>query len=182
MKAIQERNRRKYYVKKNTTPVILDDVFNMTKTFQKKMGYDLEYVQILSSCQPDFYKEYQIPKKNGKKRIIHELFPNLKDFQYWILDNILKSEGVLRKVSSVATAFMPNVSIKDNTGKHIGKHSLVCMDLKDFFSNVHQIEVYSIFKVLGYGKDVAGMLSHLCTLNDVLLQGAPLALCFQIWQ
>ena len=137
------------------------------------LGYDLDYVQILSTCQGDFYKEYKIPKRNGKMRVINEPMPNLKEMQTWILDNILLSPGVLKQVALVATAFIPQRSIVDNASCHVGKRTVICMDLKDFFSSVHYLYVYLAFKGLGYGKDVAGMLAHLCTLNDVLPQGAP---------
>ena len=29
------------------------------------LGYDLDYVQVLSTCKEDFYKEYRIPKSTG---------------------------------------------------------------------------------------------------------------------
>lgn len=137
------------------------------------LGYDLEYIQILSTFTEDFYKEYQIPKRNGKKRIIHEPLPNLKEIQSWILDNILHSPGVLESVSPVAMAFMPQRSIVDNARSHVGKRTVICMDLKDFFTSVQWIQVYAVFSEMGYGKDVAGTLAHLCTLNEVLPQGAP---------
>ena len=70
-------------------------------------------------------------------------------------------------------AFMPQRSIIDNAINHVGKQTVICMDLKDFFSSVQYIQVYLLFKNLGYGKDVSGMLAHICTLNGVLPQGAP---------
>lgn len=137
------------------------------------LGYDLDYVQILSTCKEDFYKEYKIPKRNGKLRIIHEPMPNLKEIQTWILENILLSPGVLKEISPVVTAFVPKRSIIDNAKCHVGKQTVICMDLKDFFTSVQWIQVYAVFADLGYGKDVAGMLAHLCTLDEVLPQGAP---------
>ena len=137
------------------------------------LGYELDYVQILSTCKEDFYKKYMIPKRNGKMRIIHEPMPNLKEIQTWILDNILMAPGVLKDVSHVVTAFVPHRDIIDNATPHVGKRTVVCMDLKDFFTSVRWIQVYAVFADLGYGKDVSGMLAHLCTLDGVLPQGAP---------
>ena len=137
------------------------------------LGYDLDYVQVLSTCKEDFYKEYKIAKRNGKMRVIHEPLPNLKEIQTWILNNILMSPGVLNDVLPVVTAFMPHRDIRDNARPHVGKRTVICMDLKDFFTSVRWIQVYAVFADLGYGKDVAGMLAHLCTLDGSLPQGAP---------
>lgn len=137
------------------------------------LGYDLEYVQILSTFSEDFYKEYKIPKRNGKMRIINEPLPNLKEIQTWILNNILLSPWVVENVSPNVTAFMPERCIIDNAKCHVGKRTVICMDLKDFFTSVKLIQVYAVFSDMGYGKDVAGTMAHLCTLEGVLPQGAP---------
>ncbi len=137
------------------------------------MGYDLDYLQVLSTCKADFYKRYEIPKRSGGMRIIDEPYPNLKEIQRWILDNILMSPGVLKEVSPVVTAFMPERDIIANASFHQGKGTVICMDLENFFPNVSWIQVFSVFYRLGYKKDVAGMLAHLCTLNESLPQGAP---------
>lgn len=152
----------------NLVPIIFDQPH-----LAGLLGYELDYVQVLSTCNEDFYKEYRIPKRNGKWRIIDEPMPNLKEIQTWILENILLSPGVLKDVLPIVTAFMPHRDIIDNAKPHVGKKCVVCMDLKDFFSSVRWIQVYGVFSDLGYGKDVAGMLAHLCTLKGVLPQGAP---------
>lgn len=137
------------------------------------LGYDLEYVQILSNCEKDFYKEYKIPKRNGSMRVIHEPMPNLKEIQTWILDNILLSPGVLKAIAPVVTAFVPHRSIIDNAKWHKGKKTVICMDLEDFFPSVDRKQVYYVFSGLGYGNDVSGILAHLCTYDGALPQGAP---------
>lgn len=137
------------------------------------LGYDLDDVQILSTYAADFYKAYKIPKHNGGMRIIHEPMPNLKEIQTWILEHILLSPGVLNDMPVVATAFIPQRSIIDNASRHVNKRTVICMDLKDFFPSVRWIQVYAVFNGLGYGRDVAGMLAHLCTLDGSLPQGAP---------
>lgn len=138
------------------------------------LGYDLDYLQMLSNCQEDFYKEYKILKRNKKDyRVINEPMPNLKEIQTWILDNILLSPGVLKRASPVVTAFIPERSIIDNAKCHVGKRTVLCMDLKDFFPSVHITQVYYAFREMGYGRDVSGMLTNLCTYEKTLPQGAP---------
>lgn len=149
-------------------PVILDQGH-----LAALVGYDLDYLQVMSTCKEDFYKEYRIPKRRGGWRIIDQPLPNLMDAQRWILDSILMSPGALERVSPAATAFMPGRDIIDNAKLHVGKKTVICLDLKDFFPGVKWMQVYALFKALGYRRDVAGMLSHLCTLRGALPQGAP---------
>lgn len=138
------------------------------------LGYELDYLQILSNCQKDFYKEFKMLKRNKKDyRVIHEPLPNLKEIQTWILDNILLSPGTLKLLLPVVTAFVPQRSIIDNAKYHVGKRIVLCMDLKDFFSSVHLKQVYRAFREMGYGRDVSGMLANLCTYEKTLPQGAP---------
>lgn len=137
------------------------------------LGYDLDYLQVISTCKEDFYKEYRIPKRSGGERIIQEPFPNLKEIQKWILDNILTAPGILRLIPKTVTAFMPGRDIIYNSQPHVGKRTVICMDLKDFFPSISWFQVYVVFADLGYRKDVAGMLAHLCTLGGNLPQGAP---------
>lgn len=137
------------------------------------LGYTLDYLQILSNNPQDFYKEYSIPKRHGGRRIIHEPYPNLKEIQRWILDNILLTEGILRSISPAVSGFIPKRDIIYNCTPHVGKKAIVCLDIKDFFGSITRTQVFFIFSELGYGKDVAGMLAHICTLNEALPQGAP---------
>ena len=137
------------------------------------LGYDLDYLQVLSTCKEDFYKEYRIPKRSGEYRLIQEPFPNLKEIQRWILDNILMAPGVLKLIPETVTAFMPGRDIILNAQPHMGKETVICMDLKDFFPSINWFQVYVVFADIGYRKDVAGMLAHLCTLGGKLPQGAP---------
>ena len=153
---------------KNGVPIIFDQPH-----LAALLGYDLDYLQVLSTCKEDFYKEYKIPKRSGGFRVIDEPLPNLKEIQRWILDNILLSPDIVGTVSSVATAFIPERDIILNARPHVGRRVVICMDIKDFFPSVKWYAVYLVFVGIGYKKDVAGMLAHLCTLRDSLPQGAP---------
>lgn len=136
------------------------------------LGYD--YVFLLSVCnhQELCYKKYEIPKKNGGTRTLEEPFPSLKEIQYWILKNILEPISSA-KVSPVAKAFMPKKSLRDNARFHKSKNCVVALDLHDFFGSVHYGSVFSVFKSIGYTKQVCTMLANLCVCNDALPQGAP---------
>jgi len=132
-------------------------------------GYDLGYLRKAANSPNFFYRRYEIPKRNGKVRVIHEPLPNLKDIQRWILKNILYK----KKVSRVAKAFVQKRSLRDNAYFHQNKGSVLKLDITDFFGSIKLRKVYRLFKDLGYSKAVAAMLASLCCLNKKLPQGAP---------
>ena len=58
------------------------------------LGYKEEYVFAVSNSASNFYRNYEIPKKNGGVREISEPLPSLKEIQRWILDNVLSSISI----------------------------------------------------------------------------------------
>lgn len=137
--------------------------------FSLLVGYKLEYVIASAYGGKAFYREFKIRKKSGGERVIHEPLPSLKEIQRWILDNIL----YVYQPSRFAKGFVPKLSIKDNARLHRAQPKVLSLDLKDFFPTVKRFRVYGIFRSFGYGQPVANILARLCTLKDVLPQGAP---------
>lgn len=146
--------------------------------------YDQEHLSLLvgfdyyccllpiSNWHVDFYKKYEIPKKNGGIRIIEEPYPALKEIQTWILKHILEPAS-LRYVSPVAKAFMPGKNLRENARFHRKQELVVALDLHDFFGSVKAVSIFQLFRKFGYNKSVSMMLSKLCTLRNSLPQGAP---------
>lgn len=116
------------------------------------------------------YRTFTIPKKAGGSRTIEAPCERLKQIQRWIKDEIIEK----LVVSEYATGFRKNVSIVDNARKHIGKELVIGMDLEDFFPSVTYEEIFLMFRYIGYRRDVAHLLTKLCTNeNNVLPQGSP---------
>ena len=148
-------------------PIIYDQ-----QHFFQLVGYDEAYVMAIVNQPKSFYKEYSIPKRNGDRRIIHEPLPSLKEIQTWILKYIL-NPGAKIFVSSVAKAYMPKQSVRDNARFHKRQKYVLCLDLKDFFDSISFRQVFSVFRNMGYSKALATLLSNICILNNSLPQGAP---------
>jgi RNA-directed DNA polymerase len=56
---------------------------------------------------------------------------------------------------------------------HCGAKSVLTMDIKDFFENIHQTRVAEIFReFFKYSEEVANTLAHLCCLEGRVVQGA----------
>jgi len=148
-------------------PIIYDQ-----QHFFQLVGYDEAYVMAIVNQPKSFYKENSIPKRNGDRRIIHEPLPSLKEIQTWILKYIL-NPGAKIFVSSVAKAYIPKQSVRDNARFHKRQKYVLCLDLKDFFDSISFQQVFSVFRNMGYSKALATLLSNICILNNSLPQGAP---------
>ena len=116
------------------------------------------------------YISFEIPKRNGKMRCIHEPSYLLKNIQRNILNNVL----VDMKVSKYAKAYQKKVSLIDNALPHINKKIVLKLDIKDFFDNINFYLVYTkCFREELYPKKMGVLLTNLCMLNNELPQGAP---------
>lgn len=138
------------------------------------LGLDLPYLLAMANSNRKFYKQFQIPKKNGGKREIEQPLPNLLKVQYWILENILQKCSIDNLINPSAKAFINDVSLSDNITPHVNQDLVVSVDIKDFFTSISFFKVYGLFlDIMGYNKEVAVLLAKLCTFNDFLPQGAP---------
>ena len=137
--------------------------------FSMLVGIQHEYVCSMAYSPQHFYRQFEIPKSNGKMRTIDEPLPDLKYIQRWILTNILEK----KTINPYAKAFYRGRGVKENARFHRSQVVLVTMDIKDFFPSIKINSIVSIFRELGYYDDVSNFLAHLCCLNYALPQGAP---------
>jgi len=112
--------------------------------------------QVASS---DHYSRFEIPKRNGKTRVISSPKPAMKKAQTWVRDNVLSTMNY----HDAAMAFRPATSIVDNARVHAGAKVIVRIDLKDFFPSIGFDRVTNLFESVGYNGGVATMLALICT-------------------
>ena len=125
---------------------------------------------ILSNNIEHYYKKYEIPKRNGGKRVIYEPNYDLKRIQKNILGNVLSGF----KVSKYAMAYVRRKSVKDNVLPHVNKKVILKLDIKDFFNSISFMDIYNkVFLEEYFPKQVRTVLTYLCTYNEFLPQGAP---------
>ena len=145
-------------------PIIFD-----LKHFSLITGCDQHYLYAATNVKNSFYRYYSIPKRNGGLRPIAEPLPDLKRVQRWIVNNILSRMAP----HPTSTAFHPNCNIINNATPHLCKRMVLSLDVENFFNNITYKKVYEVFMQTGYDKPIVTSLSNLCTLDDVLPQGAP---------
>lgn len=98
-----------------------------------------EVLAYISRC-PHRYKKFEIPKRNGEKRLISQPTPDLKFVQKILVEEFLSKK---LPVHSQATAYIAGKSIYDNANAHSKNNYLLKMDFRDFFSSIKSTDLVS---------------------------------------
>lgn len=116
------------------------------------------------------YNKMQIPKKGGGVRTILAPDPLLKAIQRNILHHVL--DGL--ELSPCAAAYHKGASIRRNAAVHVGKETVLKLDIEDFFGSITFPMVrQSAFKSRYFPVPVGTLLTALCCYKDRLPQGSP---------
>jgi hypothetical protein len=115
------------------------------------------------------YKVHPL-KQRGKTRMLNIPGADLKLIQRRINTNILSKMPLARTVYGGVRGGSP----RRNAGEHSNQRCVINMDVKNFFPSVRHYMVFRMFRnELGFGRDVASLLTRLTTYNTYLPQGAP---------
>jgi retron-type reverse transcriptase len=109
------------------------------------------------------YRRFQIPKKTGGLRLISAPMTRLKRAQEWVLAAILEKV----ELHPAAHGFRKGRSIVTNASPHVGAEVVVNLDVEQFFPTVTRRRIKGIFRSLGYGEQVATILSLICSEPEV---------------
>lgn len=121
---------------------------------------DLHSFVARSTSKKDFpYKNFTIKKRSGGKRWISVPAPALMAVQKWISKNILNN--IAPHHSSFAYAI--NRRIKDHAERHCSAKWILKIDIKDFFNNISELQIYYLFIKLGYPDLLAFEMARICT-------------------
>lgn len=134
----------------------------------RNIGLSSNIVRNMTKNTRRFYLRLSIPKRRGGSRVIYAPSRSLKAAQRWILRNVLEHIPV----STASTAYRGGCSPRANAERHSGNSFFLLMDLRDFFPSIKALQVYSVFRALGYNDHVCHLLTSLCTLRGTLPQGA----------
>lgn len=118
----------------------------MKMTTIEKIADDLKlsdtYVRKIIDRAAFYYRDYYIPKKDGRKRLISQPSPELKSFQYWTVINILKKLPVSRG----SFAYKQGDSISKHANYHKDSKFIFHTDIKHFFPSIHSKLLDSVIK------------------------------------
>ncbi|MBO6937786.1 MAG: RNA-directed DNA polymerase [Deltaproteobacteria bacterium] len=105
------------------------------------------------------YRRWTVPKRDGRRRLISEPKPQLKEAQRWIAREITDH----LPVHGAAHGFLAGRSTVTNAAVHAGARIVVKLDLKDYYPTITTPRVKGMFRKAGYGEQVATLLAMLCT-------------------
>jgi hypothetical protein len=113
-------------------------------------------------------------KKDGSVKVRHIDNPHkslpLRGLQQAINKHLLKTEAAGLDVSLVGG--IEKRSMLKHIEPHVGKKTVVCMDLSNCFPNISFERVAGTWGSLGYSADIAQLLSEATTYRGYLPQGA----------
>ncbi len=167
---IQDEEKRLIYYEllnrliENSLPILLK-----FENFEFLFKIKKEILALIYKDSRKFYRTFTIPKRNGSLRFIQSPLPLLQYIQRYILD------GILSKIitHNNAFGFVKHKSIVDNVKPHLNSHTLLKLDIDNFFPSIKIKRVISIFQRLGYSNRISFLLAKFCCYDDSLPQGAP---------
>jgi len=126
-----------------------------------------------SADQSGWYSEMQIPKRGkanrGKFRTVYKVeWGILKQLQ----KNISRDINETNLFPDCVKGFVRGRSAVDNAKAHVDQRVILHADIKDFFDSITTEQVLGAFIRLGCKKDIATLLTKICTFNGRLPQGA----------
>ncbi len=98
-------------------------------------------------------------KRRGRPRLIESPKPRLKEIQRVLLRRVFDRIPP----HPAAHGFRRHRSIRTATGAHVRKHTVLRVDLRDFFGSIRGSTVRRLFLSLGYDPPIAGFLTGFCT-------------------
>lgn len=156
----------KYFTREHNKEFILSlNLITANMSDEKK----LNVLYAIANNSQKYYTIKYINKKDGTKRKL--LIPNcfLKRIQQNILHNILYGLTPSKYVKS----YQQNLTLKDNASPHQNQKMVLKLDIKNFFPSISFEDIYKILPNEILPPSIKVLITHLCTYENYLPQGAP---------
>ncbi|MEH6672043.1 reverse transcriptase family protein [Halopseudomonas sp.] len=128
------------------------------------------------------YKPKPIPKASGGERIVYNPCKELRAIQRKINERIFSNPNIIQWPSflygSIPSSKNPDDKYRSRdyiscAQQHCQSRSILKLDIKDFFDNIHDDIVLGVFAdLLAYPEEVSMVLTKACTHQGRLVQGA----------
>lgn len=118
-----------------------------------------QYLRTVVSRRVDPYRVFRIRKRSGGVRYIAVADPGLAKAQRWI------DRAILTKVPPHlnAMAYSAGSSIVRCAARHAGCRWMIKCDVQQFFESISEIQVYRVFREIGYEPLVSFEMTRLTT-------------------
>lgn len=133
------------------------------------LGVSKKLISAMAKRPQKYYREFEITKRNGRKRKINAPRVFLKTIQRYVLDCILTPLNL----HDAACGFRRGYSCATGAKRHLQRPYLWNIDLENFFPSISKARVTEAFASMGYSPVASTLLASLCCLEERLPQGAP---------
>lgn len=145
-------------------------VYREAATLSRDLGLGLHTLYAVSNNLDAHYRIVHLPKKDGGTRRLLVPDETLKGIQRRIARTLLNR----MPVSPYATAYRYGGGIIKNARPHVGRQTLLKLDISHFFDSVLYRQVKdAAFPAETYAEPLRVLLAMLCYYRDALPQGAP---------
>ncbi|WP_312996027.1 reverse transcriptase family protein [Achromobacter animicus] len=160
------------------------DFFGSVNNLRDALGIsEADLREVLALPLDKRYTEKTVKKKDGSDRRVYAPIASLKKIQNRVKTRILASPkfvswpsyvyGSIRK-QKTSSGIVDSRDYVSCAQKHSGAKSLLTVDIKDFFDNIHEDVVRDILeRFVSRDAGVVRLLSDLCCHEGHLVQGAP---------
>lgn len=148
---------------------------NSINDLARRIGIPRGRLWSIAANISDHYDEWALQDKKipGKFRQVRSPRGELMKIQRLLNERIFS----LIPLNENVQGGLRGRSTRTNAEAHLGQPCVITLDVKQFYDRVRHEMVYQLFRrELGFGRDVAGLLTRLTTYNDALPQGAPTSL------
>lgn len=135
---------------------------NVIEKIASDLKLDKTYISRIADRSSFYYKDYTIPRRNGKPRHISQPSPELKTLQYWVLYNILMD----LPVSEASYAYKKGDSIKKHAELHSRSRFFLHADICNFFPSIKSAKLSTVLLENRHVIDALG-LDLVETLQDI---------------
>lgn len=142
-----------------------------------RLGYGKERLLEVIANAPKYYKPFHLEsvKKDGSKKTRHIDNPTkklpLRELQIAINKELLIPET--GKLNPLLVGGVKKRKMIEHIAPHIGKKTIICMDLTNCFPNISYAQIVGVWRSLGYSLKLAKLLASATTFRGYLPQGAP---------
>jgi RNA-directed DNA polymerase len=106
-----------------------------------------------------YYRSFHIRKRSGGRRLINVPQPELMRVQRWLTAHVLRPLSAHHR----SFAFSKKASIYRCAAEHYNARWLIKMDVSGFFGSISEIQVYRVYREIGYEPLVSFELTRLTT-------------------
>ncbi|WP_157447274.1 retron St85 family RNA-directed DNA polymerase [Catenovulum agarivorans] len=133
------------------------------------LGISVQLISRILANKTQYYRSFEIIRKNGNKRLIEAPRTYLKVLMRYINHHLLTGLAIHDSVHSYrqGKSFLTNAQI------HVAKQYVFNLDIENYFGCINKRQVRELFSINDFTASAATLLSELCTFNDRLPQGAP---------